>query len=350
MPFSVLGAYDYDAYGNLASRTSPDGVSETFLWAYYGRYPVAHVQGLDYGEVKSLAGESADLYLWPYGNSTAMTGLRNSLSNQGLLSTFEYRESVGLSAATDPAGLGSSYEYDSMNRLASVSVSGRTHTDEAAYVLSGRAFGVAVSADKTLYKAGEAVGLTCSAENGSQRLSYKWRIIDDKGRPVALRTPTSATVRQALDAYGELMASCTVTDELKGISETDSVKFMVEPQSIEFSNIAATEESVSADIYCAHALKATFRVMRGVEPNQYRLLVDGTDYSESASATEQFSVDFAAGNHSVQLEFTDVEAIGDVIVYILKVEGSYGETCSHEPIMISRDNPMRAQETDPAEM
>lgn len=349
-PFSVLGAYDYDAYGNLASRTSPDGVSETFLWAYYGRYPVAHVQGLDYGEVKSLAGESADLYMWPYGDYTAMTGLRNSLSNQGLLSAFEYRESVGLSAATDPAGFRSYYEYDSMNRLASVSVSGRTHTDEAAYAMSGRAFGVAVSADKTVYKAGETVGLTCSAENGSQRLSYKWRIIDDKGRPVALRTPTSATVRQALDAYGELMASCKVTDELKGISETDSVKFMVEPQSIEFSNIAATEESVSADIYCAHALKATFRVMRGVEPNQYRLLVDGTDYTESVSATEQFSVDFAAGTHSVQLEFTDGEAVGDVIMYILKVEGSYGETCAHEPIMISRDKPVRAQETDQVEM
>jgi len=43
---------------------------------------------------------------------------------------------------------------------------------------------------------------------------------------------------------------------------------------------------------------------------------------------------------------TDDEAVGDVILYILKVEVTHGETCNHEPIVISRLNRMGADEND----
>lgn len=96
---ATLATYDYDTHGNMTSRTTSDDVSETFLWGYFGRYPVAHIPGYDYAQIKSLTGEDSDVYHWPYKGSAALYNVRNSLSVFSPVTTYSFRESVGLSKA-----------------------------------------------------------------------------------------------------------------------------------------------------------------------------------------------------------------------------------------------------------
>ena len=290
--------------------------------------------------------DNTDIYSWPYSSYAAVNNVRNTFLSKSLLSEFNFKESVGLSTRIEPAGLTTSYEYDAMNRLSAVNLSERHHMSEMAYQLCREDFSVSVNSEKSVYKAGEQVWLKSSVENGSQRLSYQWHIIGQDGKELAVVNAKSPQLREAIDGYGPMTATCIVTDELKGVSVSGLATFTISPQNICFTDIIGSEESVSANLYCAHALNVTFKVMLGVESDAFEILIDGMDYSNMVAYGEQFSVNLSPGRHSVELIFTDDEAVGDVILYILKVEGTHGETCNHEPIMISRLNRMGADEND----
>jgi len=78
----------------------------------------------------------------------------------------------------------------------------------------------------------------------------------------------------------------------------------------------------------------------------YRLIIDGVDYAESIGDSEYFTMDFSAGNHYVELSFTEEATEGEVVVYISSVSGSHSETCSADAMIINRGNRRIANDID----
>ena len=119
--------YDlYDNLGNLLQATGRDGVPTSYVWGYKQQYVVAVVRGAAYSEVKSALGHASD------GNDLTylqnMVGaeieaesnkLRNNLSG-ALVTSYTYKPGVGLTSATNPNGITTSYYYDSFGRLSVV--------------------------------------------------------------------------------------------------------------------------------------------------------------------------------------------------------------------------------------
>lgn len=223
-----------------------------------------------------------------------------------------------------------------MNRLKTVEVTGRKHTDEIAYQQSDRTFNISASTQKTTYSHGESLRLSCAVENGSQDISYKWRIINSKGEELILTDHDNPQLQQVIDDYGDMTAVCTVTDNILNISESSSVQFTIEPQNITLSDISYSDGSATATLNCTHPLTVTFRVMLSASPGSYHLIIDGTDHAAAVGSDELLSVPLSGGAHAVHLCFADETTEGEVIIYILSVNGMHGETCTHEGLSISR--------------
>ena len=96
----IAGTYTYDSIGNLISRITPDGVTETYEWGYDNRYPIKFTLGGDQ------------------------------------VSTYGYKPMVGLTSMTNPRGFTLTYAYDTRNRLNLIS-SGRDILQRFGYHLQG---------------------------------------------------------------------------------------------------------------------------------------------------------------------------------------------------------------------
>ena len=96
----IAGTYTYDSIGNLISRITPDGVTESYEWGYDNRYPIKFTLGGDQ------------------------------------VSTYGYKPMVGLTSMTNPRGFTLTYAYDTRNRLNLIS-SGRDILQRFDYHLHG---------------------------------------------------------------------------------------------------------------------------------------------------------------------------------------------------------------------
>ena len=108
----------YDSFGNVREYKLTDGSPVTYIWGYNTMYPVAKVENATYSDA---LGTGINLSLLNNVNTTD-TQMRIELDKLrtltgALVTTYTYKQGVGISSMTDPSGYTMSYEYDQYNRL-----------------------------------------------------------------------------------------------------------------------------------------------------------------------------------------------------------------------------------------
>ncbi|PRX57197.1 YD repeat-containing protein [Flagellimonas meridianipacifica] len=113
-------SYDlYDNYGNLLQYTLNDGTPVSYIWGYGQTYPVAKIQNALRSQIDQIL-ETTDFNSGLGGLSTAdENSLRTGLPDS-MITTYTYKQGVGISSMTDPRGYTTTYEYDSSQRLKTV--------------------------------------------------------------------------------------------------------------------------------------------------------------------------------------------------------------------------------------
>jgi len=118
-------ALTYDAAKNVTSQQQVVGnVNVAYLWGYNRSYPIAEIRNATYAEVEAvltpavvaqLAGDSlgTDAQV-----RQALQVLRTDARLQkAQVTTYTYQPLVGITSATDAAGVTTYYEYDALQRL-----------------------------------------------------------------------------------------------------------------------------------------------------------------------------------------------------------------------------------------
>ncbi|WP_246937831.1 RHS repeat domain-containing protein [Gelidibacter sp. F63206] len=132
--------HEYDSHGNPMEVSRADGTHIVYIWGYNQQYPIAKIENATYLDVemsmstlpsgyntlqKIRAISDADV-----GNTsedhlrTVLSALRNSLSDDAMVTTYTYDPLIGVTSVTDPKGQTVYYEYDDSNRLKQVLDSG----------------------------------------------------------------------------------------------------------------------------------------------------------------------------------------------------------------------------------
>ena len=109
----------YDSFGNLREYTQTDGSPVTYIWGYNSMYPVAKIENATYSQVVATGVNLSTLNNVNTSDSamrTELNTIRNGLSG-ALVTTYTYKQGVGISSVTDPSGYLMTYEYDQYNRL-----------------------------------------------------------------------------------------------------------------------------------------------------------------------------------------------------------------------------------------
>lgn len=126
-PDTRIQYLSYDVYGNPLAVLK-DGVENiVYLWSYGGQYLVAEIRNATLKEVNAVlnsvfAVTSADTF------STLVTPNETILKNGSLqralpnsqVTTYTHKPLIGVISSTDPAGVTTTYEYDSFGRLAKI--------------------------------------------------------------------------------------------------------------------------------------------------------------------------------------------------------------------------------------
>lgn len=127
VPDNHIQYLDYDKYGNPLAVLKNDGENIVYLWSYGGQYLVAEIRNATLREVdavlnSTLGVSSADVL------SVLVTPNETKLKNGSLqralpksqVTTYTHKPLMGMISSTDPAGLTTTYEYDTFGRLAKV--------------------------------------------------------------------------------------------------------------------------------------------------------------------------------------------------------------------------------------
>ena len=116
-----------DSLGNVSSVKERGHPVASVLWSWNGLHPAAVIENAGIGEVVAAIGSqgAVDALTSSIRPSTsqlsAVDGLRDAPSLAGShVRTFTFSPGMGLTSATDPAGIRTTYEYDTHGRLAFV--------------------------------------------------------------------------------------------------------------------------------------------------------------------------------------------------------------------------------------
>lgn len=113
----------FDVMGNPVQITDNEKTS-VYLWGYGGRRLIAEIRNATYAEVSASLGQPVInrmlTGLFPgVSDLLSLNDLRTRLPD-ALVTTLEYKPSVGISRITDPRGKCTNYEYDHAGRLSKV--------------------------------------------------------------------------------------------------------------------------------------------------------------------------------------------------------------------------------------
>ncbi len=110
----------YDSSGNILETYNPNNNTYTsYIWSYNKMYPVAKIENASFQTVASALGitETA-LSNFDKANLTSLATLRTHASlNEAFVTTYIYKELIGIESITDPREQTTTYHYDAFNRL-----------------------------------------------------------------------------------------------------------------------------------------------------------------------------------------------------------------------------------------
>lgn len=126
-PDTRIQYLSYDVYGNPLAVLKDGVENSVYLWSYGGQYLVAEIRNATLEEVNAVL----DSALWVTSAgmlSTLVTPSETMLRNGSLqralpkaqVTTYTHKPLMGVISSTDPAGLTTTYEYDSFGRLAKI--------------------------------------------------------------------------------------------------------------------------------------------------------------------------------------------------------------------------------------
>ena len=113
----------YDKNGKPCGYVKGDSEKVVYLWGYGSMYPVAKIEGATYTEVESWLGASAINALADNTDTVpaALNTVRSLLAGKNVsVTTYTYQPLTGMTGSTAPNGEVTTYEYDSLGRLARV--------------------------------------------------------------------------------------------------------------------------------------------------------------------------------------------------------------------------------------
>lgn len=118
-----INYHQYDNLGNPLDISMEDNVRICYIWGYGKKYPIAKIENIEYSQISSLAlnlqntsdtGDEVSLQL-------ALSALRNNpILQNSMVTTYTYKPLVGVTSITDPKGIKTTYEYDTLGRLKAV--------------------------------------------------------------------------------------------------------------------------------------------------------------------------------------------------------------------------------------
>jgi len=116
-PGTHIRYHSYDAYNNPVYISRNDGEHVVYLWSYKGQYLIAKIENATYDQVNAYVDINA-LSALAEPSMSVITNLRSIPTlSQALITTYTYKLLVGMTSQTDPRGVTTYYEYDSMSRL-----------------------------------------------------------------------------------------------------------------------------------------------------------------------------------------------------------------------------------------
>lgn len=159
----------YDSYGNILQITGPDKVPISYLWGYSNLYPVAKIEGVAYSEIPSrfISNTSINNPSQDASLRTILTDLRNSFSENKLVTGYTYKYLKGVSSISHPNGSMEYYTYDLGGRLVQVSDNNEKVIERYSYnVIAPQ------KSSFTLYSVNTPVMKTLSTSCGGYMRSY----------------------------------------------------------------------------------------------------------------------------------------------------------------------------------
>ncbi len=108
----------YDSKGNiLETKNIESGVHTTYIWGYNQTYPIAKIENATNNKILALS-EFSTLNITNELSTVQEAALRTNTSlKEAMVTTYAYKELVGIQTVTDPRGRTTTYHYDDFNRL-----------------------------------------------------------------------------------------------------------------------------------------------------------------------------------------------------------------------------------------
>lgn len=113
----------YDKHGNVSQYTGKDQITTAILWGGpHGQFPVAKITGATYATVAANLGVvDTALYTMTESAIRAQIDILRAALPAAQISTYTFKQKVGISSITDPRDNTSSYTYDTKDRLSVIS-------------------------------------------------------------------------------------------------------------------------------------------------------------------------------------------------------------------------------------
>ena len=106
----------YDNTGNILEISNPESdVHTSYIWGYNGQYPIAKIDNARYVDIESLSSFGPNFSISGGLSTIQEEELRNL--PKALVTTYTYKELIGITSVTDTRGNTINYHYDAHNRL-----------------------------------------------------------------------------------------------------------------------------------------------------------------------------------------------------------------------------------------
>ncbi|WP_202704456.1 DUF5977 domain-containing protein, partial [Flavobacterium sp. UGB4466] len=182
--------YDqYDDKGNILQYTPESGVPVSIIWGYNKTQPIAKIENVSYSSIpagtiinlQELSNADTDNCMSDDCREQllreALNALRNSFPNS-FITTYTYNPLLGVTSITDPKGIPSYYEYDTLGRLKFVKDQDLNVVQKYCYNYKGQQTDCSdnTSASEYFYKSAARNGSftrnNCAAGGTGQMVSY----------------------------------------------------------------------------------------------------------------------------------------------------------------------------------